>query len=431
MIKDLSIVGTSDSYMYFSEKKALGYEFGETWILFWIMFTPLVLILNANSSDRYLIYKGLLFIIPFFIITAIKVYIKSSMRYLLANLVIILLSIGFCFTLENKIFFIGLILFFFIISIKQRRRKTIDFYTINLLVASEFFMACLYIIALACNLKITSFIYLAAIIIAISCAIYIHLSRNLKVMEWESENSNQNTKSRKKLIQLCIAFIVGIISTLLFAAWFIGIFNFLDNLTRKILAFFNTSNTPQMDPETLPVTQLKPPVMPADNIGSSLNISGLNSLFSFIIKILELVGIIIIFLIVIYLLRKMIFSIVSFYKSLKSKGTSQKEERKLIFSLEEVTKEFKEGAIKFIKKIDNPFDVSNRKKIRKLYHKLIKSFKVKGVLTKVTNTPVEIENNINRVLHKDIKEITDIYEKARYSSQECTQEDVDRLKKFI
>jgi hypothetical protein len=61
----------------------------------------------------------------------------------------------------------------------------------------------------------------------------------------------------------------------------------------------------------------------------------------------------------------------------------------------------------------------------------VKSYKTKGITVFNYNTPIEIENKVIEGLHEDIDEATLIYEKARYSNEECTKWDVDTIKKFL
>ena len=134
---------------------------------------------------------------------------------------------------------------------------------------------------------------------------------------------------------------------------------------------------------------------------------------------------------VIYLLFQLYTSIKDFYKGLSLKKSYKKEEREFVVSFDDVVTGIKKRAQRFKVKLELPFNMTNSKKIRKLYHKLIKSYKIKGFSAYSFNTPIEIESKVKEVLKKNISEATVIYEKARYNDEECSKEEVDKMKSFL
>ena len=430
MMKDINVVASSESFMYFGENKPFGYDVMEAWISFWIIYTPIMLILALIPNKSFLILKGLFLIIPFFIMIYIKVYIKSNLKYLLANLGVILLTFAVSFTLEERLLFVGATILLFIVSLRQRKRGIVTFYSIFMLVGSEVWMAFLYVISVFNNYEymmvIISFV---AVNLAICCTIYIHLSRNLKLMEWEDSAFKKAEKTRVKLKYIWLTALTVIVLAIFSATWLTGISAFLDEITRKIYRFALKFNSGDGASDV---------AAPGNTTGDSSSKQrafqlpkgeAVNTILATIVKVIAILIIILIILILIHFIKKIIVALIDTYKSLNKRGGGKKEKREIIFSFEEIKDEYSIKTKKLIGKIINPFDGSNRKKIRKLYFKLIKNYKTKGVVAEASNTPVEIKNNINAALNEDLKDITDIYEKARYSSQECTKEDVEKLKK--
>jgi hypothetical protein len=423
----IDILQTSDSYMNLSKSKALGYELAEDWILFWTSFMPIALILNLLSNKTILIYKGLFYIIFVFAMTLIRRNIVSSLKYLLSNLLIVLLAFIISFTFIEKVFFLVPIIICFAISIKKRKNEVVKFYTISLLLLCEFVMFICYFLAIYYNFPfMANLINFSSINIAITCILYVFISRLDMLMEWECDFVKKYSKRMRSIKLNCIGFISGIIIFFILLAWSIGLYNLMDEITSNILAWRLINNV-----QPQPVKQQLPPpshTSAKHNLLDYYRFTGKSSyLMTVISNIFQLLFYVAFFLIVIYFLFKLFI----FLKSLTLKKTQKNEKRESVISMKEIVSEIKEKSASFKVELELPFNMSNRKKIRKLYHKLIKSYKAKQTLAFNFNTPIEIENNVRKVLEKNISEATIIYEKARYSDAKCTNEDVDKMKSFL
>ena len=108
-----------------------------------------------------------------------------------------------------------------------------------------------------------------------------------------------------------------------------------------------------------------------------------------------------------------------------------KEQRESIFSIEDFKENLKDKSLGFKNVFKENFNLSNKKRIRKVYSKKIKEYKHKGIIVEKYFTPLEISNNVKTNMDNDIKEATEIYEKARYSQEECSKEDVERIKSLF
>lgn len=75
--------------------------------------------------------------------------------------------------------------------------------------------------------------------------------------------------------------------------------------------------------------------------------------------------------------------------------------------------------------------LSNRDKIRKLYKNKVNSFMKHNVKVEKSNTPAEICSAVVKTTGVSIKDITKIYEKARYSNDEITKDEVACCKKMM
>lgn len=77
-----------------------------------------------------------------------------------------------------------------------------------------------------------------------------------------------------------------------------------------------------------------------------------------------------------------------------------------------------------ISRLKSYLDNSNASKIRRAYRLKIHHFD-KAMIEK-NDTPTDIANKVFRVYDEDIRELTEVYEKARYSKEEITYEDVKK-----
>jgi hypothetical protein len=431
MKSKINIVQTSESYMYTVKSKALGYELAEDWMLFWTFFMPIILIISAFSKENTLIYKGILYLIPIFAITIIRRNITSSFKYLLANVFIVFLIFMISFTLLEKVIYGGGAILYFFISLRKRNKEIVEFYKISMLLLMEIIMLICYIIATNYNLTVQkNLINFTSINIAITCAIYIYISRISRLKEWEGEFIKDYSHRMRKINLTCIAFISGTILFFLLIAWRIGLFELFDMLTNRILDFFNATHSYAIKPiKNKPVINKATPDL-GDGL-KNLHPSGKSSNFlTILFKIIYFIFFLALFLGLIYFLFHLLIIIRNFYRGLRLKKTYKREESKFELSLMDMKKEIIKKTDKFKVSFMLPFNMSNSKKIRRLYYKLIKAYKIKGLSVYDFNTPVEIEGKVKEVLDKNINIVTQIYEKARYSKEVCSKEDVDKMKTF-
>lgn len=75
-------------------------------------------------------------------------------------------------------------------------------------------------------------------------------------------------------------------------------------------------------------------------------------------------------------------------------------------------------------KRDNPFDLSPTARIRRTYRKTINRQRRRGQAVPEWMTPAEIETMVELPKHEQYRQLHAVYEKARYSEEGCTDEDV-------
>ena len=429
MKTEINIIQTSENFMYLVKGKALGYDLAEDWILFWTFSIPISLILNLYYKENLLIYKGLLFLILIFALTIIRRNIVSSFKYLSASVLIIFLAFIISFTLIEKALFFTPMIFCLIISIKKRGSEVINFWRISILLYIELLMVICYFVAFNYNLTtMMSLINFASINVAITLALYVCISRMASFMEWEGEFIKGYSKRMVGMRLSCIAFISTVILFFIILARSIGLYKLFDVLTSKILSFFNSKPPVQ----SLKINVPNSPTISIDSLNNPLNnlqpTGKSNYLMSAIFKVAQMIFFIALFFLIIYLLFVLVTKVKNFYMSLSHKKPYKKEQREFVISIDDIIAKIKQ---RFKIELNLPINMSNRKKIRKLYHKLIKSYKIKGILAYSFNTPLEIESKVSEMLGKNISEATIIYEKARYSDAECSVVDVDKMKSFF
>lgn len=141
---------------------------------------------------------------------------------------------------------------------------------------------------------------------------------------------------------------------------------------------------------------------------------------SLLAKILEGIFIAAALLFALYLLYRLFVYIVKIFLKRYAKDSDQ------IISLhgtEDKVQVQKEKST-IIQRLKTFFHADNAAKIRQAYRLKIKSYKQE--INKKSDTPKDIADKVLEVYDEDISELTSVYEKARYSNEEITFEDVKK-----
>jgi nitrogen fixation/metabolism regulation signal transduction histidine kinase len=126
------------------------------------------------------------------------------------------------------------------------------------------------------------------------------------------------------------------------------------------------------------------------------------------------------------IIASILFGLYLLYKHFYANCSSDYETKEFISPFVKATKVKKVNP--FINKII-PFGFTNNDKIRAMYIKKIKSYINCGLKIK-NNTSTEISHTTKLSMHKDISELTHYYEKARYSNDETSKEDLIKINKL-
>lgn len=78
----------------------------------------------------------------------------------------------------------------------------------------------------------------------------------------------------------------------------------------------------------------------------------------------------------------------------------------------------------FVKRLQDFFRNDNASKVRRAYRLKVSNYK--PAIFKKQDTPTDIAIRIHNTYNEDIKELTEVYEKARYSNEEITFDDVQK-----
>lgn len=431
MKKSLFVVEISDSWMFLTNKKQLWHELMEEWITMWTL-CPVVLIpLYAILKDDLLIYRILALILPVWIMTIIRRRIKALSLFLLLNFLCAAAAYFIGQSLFEKAIYVLLMLIFFGSSVKKRYSEVVNFYGMTNFMFCEGLLSLSYIITYSFGLNTNvRFIAVGGIVVALSSVLYIHLTRTEKLMEWEKEFAQKFTKRLKKIKMLFSSVVIVIISAVIWLMWQSGIFQMLDRLQSYINSLFSANPQKKVTPPPQPK---QPPKAQNDGMEALRNLGGDSSpniIVEIIMKIVEVIIIIVVVIIIIYLLWMLILKLRELYQQFYLRGPKN-ENREFILTAEDFTKNITTRLEKGKREISNLFDRSTRKRIRKMYHKIIEKYRGQGIDISQSNTPEEMNKKIIKGKSKDIGRAVEIYDKARYSDQSCSEQDLEEIKQYL
>jgi hypothetical protein len=432
MIKELLVLEMSDSWMYLSNRKSLWYEFLENWIFFWVIYVPIVMTFYFLYEDTNLLYRAAMLLLSVWCITAVRRYIKHLSLFILLNSAAVATAFLIGGGILERIVFSIVLLIYVITSFKIRYSEVVSYFDMTNLIFSELFLAACYIAAFNLGMDLmVKIVTGCGIVVALSSALYLHLTRTQKLMEWESQFARKFSTRIQRLKIIFSAAITGFISFLIWLSWKLGIFRLLDELQNRINGIFGgKTRTVQRTPP-----KIESPRQAEGDMFEKFRMLGSeesNSIFiKIVFKIIEIILVLIVAVAVIYLLRMIVLKLKELYLQFYSKSQDKSEEREVILSSEEITKEINESLKRIKSAIGELVDRTNEKKIRRIYSRIIYSSKLKGIEIVDSDTPGELEGKIHVKTDKDLRVVTELYNKARYSQHSCSDQDVERVKKYL
>jgi hypothetical protein len=424
MKDDFIVLYNSESWMNKNDKKSLSVELLEASIQFFIIFTPIFVMLSTGEGTGVFI-RGMLLLPVNLFIAFLKCRIKNGKRFLLYNIAIILLLYLFYPSfLEKLVYSIVQFLILVLYLIKLNSQK-IKFWTFGFFIFNGVFFTLVFL--LVSKLKLeggVTLVTLAAIHNIISLLIYFHIVGRDSVLAWEKQHSSRLMDGMKKTSSYVIVIIAITLVILNVLLWQLGIFraadaikfslNFnkeLGNAEKNIPKEMESAFTPS--PENFPTIDGEP-----------------SPLLSLVATIIEIIFAVAAAVFIMYLIFTMIIRVRNFL--LRVMGYKHNDEkRESIFEESDLGIKLSKRLVDIKSAVKEITDFSNDKKIRNLYRKLVRKYKLKGVVPEKHSTAGDISFKIENVSSKDYSELTELYRKARYSKELCSQEDLEAAKKYL
>jgi hypothetical protein len=430
MKNDIKIVEISESWMYLTNEKTIAYEMFENWILFFLYYIPAAMFFSGFVSNAASL-RGVGLLIPIALMIIIKRKVEKLSLFIGANLLVLVAVLLISPSILEKVFLTLIAAAYFIHCFKQRYDEVVRFLNLLGLLLCGPLLAFYYIVADYFNLQfIKQFIMFAAINTVVCYSIYLHKTRTQKLLEWEKGYALTFSSKVKRIKLATSALIVTIIGLLNLFFWKSGMFALFDYIQDRIGNFFRFTNESKPMPKPTQAPQ-----------GSQENMSDImqklggddkpNIILLILWKFLEIVLTIMVIVILAYVIWLAYLKLKEMYKLFYYKEEKGNEKREVILPTEFFSKEISSRIRNMKNNIEEILENSNRKKIRRIYNKIIVKYKRKGVDIYASNTPYELQLKISKHSNSNLEKATSIYEKARYSTEQCSDEDVEIMKKYL
>lgn len=416
MENQVQVYSITDEYMKSHHIKTLSYELIENLIYFLCVY-PIVAMINyiINSNEKML-YLNLLSIIPIFFMTLLRYKIKTMSKFIL---LILLVSITWLtmIGLFEQYFFVIFSIIWVIVSLKRSTViQRFEFNKLKLLLREILLIPQ---ILFAARLKLIGFqIFICFVSIFIMCISigYICKARNIRLSLDDIENESFNKKDNNIFIGGTILLIIII----LFALYKSGVFEAASYLTKKI-----ASSLLNLGKES--IGQYNNEFQSADN-GNNMN-----EMFKLNNENIEPPGkfaqVISVILNIIWILVSICVSYLALNRLLiYIKMLRNKDKVTFVFTNKNQD-EIKKKVNKIRNDIGKTIFLNDREKIRRFYKNKILKYKRNNIIINNSSSTYEIQREVFNKALDNIEDITKIYEKARYSNEEITQNDMEILKK--
>jgi hypothetical protein len=431
MNKKLIIIEMSDSWMFLNNNKNLWHELVEDWIYMWTLCCVITLPLYAVLKDTGLMYRTLFLILSVWMYTLIRRNIKYLSVFILLSLLNAAVVYFVGQSLFEKAVYVLIMIIMFGNSVKRRYSEVVNYYSINGFLFCEALLGVCYIIAFGFSLDIPAkFVTAGGIVIALSSVLYIHLTRTEKLMEWEEEFAQKFTGRLKKLKIAFSSIIVLVISCAIWFMWKIGAFELLDKLQSYINSLFGTK---PINEKPLPIQPKQAPENEDNMMEALRNLGGeskSNIFIEIILRLIEMILVVVAVILLFYLLRGLFLKLKELYHQFYLRAPKN-EKREFVFTAEDFTRTLTEKIEKGKREFNDLLDRSSRRRIRKIYYKIIEGYRRQGIIVNHSNTPEEIGESIRKKKNKDLDKAIELYEKARYSNHECSEKEVEEIKQYL
>jgi len=412
----------TDEYMQSYHVKTLSYELIENLIYFLCFYPIAAIINNIFDKNENMLYLNLITIIPVFLMTYFRVKIKTMGKFILSIVLVISISLIIIGLILKQYIFLAILFIWAADCIKRSISTQRVKFDKSKLIFLEALLIPQIIIAACLELEsvqiITAIISIVMMLISIG---YICKARNVRLAMDDLENKTFNSKDNN----IFIAGTILLIGIIIFMLFMLGTFDAAYELTKKIanvlmnLLNGNVVIKPSGDVNNV-ATKNK------DNNDVFKNIlqqaGEPNKFTKIILMILNVIFDIIFIVASITIIYLLINRILIYIKKLRNKDNITFDFR----SNKENEIKKKVNKIRFY--ISKSIFKNDKEKIRKLYKDKILKYKKNNIKINNSFSTSEIQKEILRKALDNIGDATKVYEKARYSNEAVTKDDVEILK---
>lgn len=417
---EMDIIPVTEEYMQHNYVKTYKYEFIEDIIMFCTIY-PLIIILNcAVSTSTNLAYISLTLFPVMLMMTYMRIRINK--RYLYDAGVLVIGTIYYIFSMmlpyKNLLGVAGVICV--VVSIRRSKKKQNVKYNLSALVEHEILLIiCLIVAIIMKNRFIQGTILVCGlIIIVISCA-YLCKARNMRLIMDDPKNETfRNRDSSMFAVEIAV-----LISVILIILQVTGVFAAANRMSNQIVNNIRQSST--VDYRNVPPKEVNNNQKKIEGIDLSKLINPKKGKPS---KIVIILGYVISAVVTIVVAAIGIAIVYMLLNRLMINVKKLKNSDKVTFVFNEIGENEKKENEKRKNVISRRIFLSPRDKIRKIYKKKVKSYKKRGTIIKQNFTVNDIKREILDKTSNNIDYISNIYEKARYSNEEISKEELKLTK---
>lgn len=419
MNEQIDMYFVSEDFLTNNYNKTLNYELVENLIYFLSFYPILAAIYYITHKNVLSLISIFLVIIPIFTMTYFRIKIKKISSFRISIFLVLIVSFLICMKLFNTYVF-GIFLIPWTLQCLQKAsiKQRVKFNKSHLICLELFLFLQLFLCALLKYYLIEKVILIVSITIAIISITYIAKIRTVRLSMDDSGRKTFDTKENNififSLAALSILIIIFMYTT--------GIFKVASNITNSFASkFLEPTNGITMDfVNNENNSDLRPmkDELPFDEGVES--ISKFGTILAIIVKVIGKILYIAIMSIIILLI---VNSLIIILKKLKNQ-----EKVNLVFEEDYFKKEIREKTKVIKRKINKVIYKNNNEKIRRLYKNKVLSYSRKNIKINKFLSTKEIEKEIFNKTNENIQNLTQVYEKARYSNLEVSKEELLKIK---
>lgn len=419
MNEQIDMYFVSEDFITNNYNKTLNYELVEN-LIYFLSFYPILAAIHYITHKNVLSLLSIfLVIIPIFTMTYFRIKIKKISSFRISIFLVLIVSFLICMKLFNTYVF-GIFLILWTLQCLQKAsiKQRVKFNKSHLICLELFLFLQLFLCALLKYYLIEKVILIVSITIAIISTTYIAKIRTVRLSMDDSGRKTFDTKENNififSLAALSILIIIFMYTT--------GIFKVASNITNSFASkFLEPTNGITMDfVNNENNSDLRPmkDELPFDEGVES--ISKFGTILAIIVKVIGKIVYIVIMSIIILLI---VNSLIIILKKLKNQ-----EKVNLVFEEDYFKKEIREKTKVIKRKINKVIYKNNNEKIRRLYKNKVLSYSRKNIKINKFLSTKEIEKEIFNKTNENIQNLTQVYEKARYSNLEVSKEELVKIK---